>query len=124
MARKERVPRKARRERKPRSKRLVDDAIYAPDNQKEAGYWDWLNSRHRAAKILDACPERPYWAFIRDVGGTPPVAGYYPCTMFRKSGRIFYGFLIRDHRERFVKKFRDLHARRILTGDNNGPLLE
>lgn len=125
MARKAKEPRvrRPRRQRKPRRERAAEGSLYSPDHQKDAQYWDWLNTRKRAADILNGARERPYWASVRDRGGNPPLAGFYPVTTFRKAGRVFYGFLIRSHREAFVRRYRDLQARRVLTGDDNGPLI-
>lgn len=123
MARKSSGTPRVRRPRKSRRERAAEgEGVFTPDHQKEHDYWDWLNSRHKALQVLNRHPERPYWASIRDPGGSPPVANYYPCTMFRKSGRIYYGFLSRDHREKLIYQFRYHGARRELTGEDNGPL--
>lgn len=68
-----------------------------------------------AQKIVSRAKERPYWLSIRHGkgDGNPPVSGYYPCTMFRTANRVYYGFLLREHRERFYYEIDD--ARRELT---------
>lgn len=54
-----------------------------------------------AQKILNDCKERPYWLSIPQEG-VDPVAHFYPCSHFRAKGRVYYGFLFREHREMVV----------------------
>lgn len=117
-AKKDRVrkPRRSKRDRK-----AAEPTGVVPPQQ-EADYWNWLNSKHRAAALLNAHPERPWWASV-EYEGYVPVANYYPCTMFRRGERLYYGFLIRDHREAFVSENYKLDIRREYTGaDGRSPL--
>ncbi len=117
MARKERVrkPRRSKRERK------TDTPAAAPP-QHDADYWNWLNSKFKAAQILNDIKERPYWASI-EYNGNPPVSGYFPCTMFRKADRVYYGFLIRSHRDGFVDAcYRDDSRKEYTGADGRSPL--
>lgn len=121
MARKASATR-VRKPRRPRMKRKADEVVESRPPQQEASYWNWLNTKHRAMQILNNCIERPYWASI-EYAGNPPVANSYPCTMFRKEGRVYYGFLIRSHREDFVGEFYREGAQREYTGsDGRTPL--
>lgn len=54
-----------------------------------------------AVKLLNDHKARPFWLSIpHEAGdGNPPVAGYYPCTMFRTKKRAYYGFMLREHRD-------------------------
>jgi len=115
MARKDKTKVRTRRPKKDKTRPTGEGTEYKPDHQQEAGYWNWLNSRHKAAAILNADRRRPYWASI-EYDGSIPVSNYYPCTMFRKSDRLYYGFLIRDHRESFINDCYKLNARREYTG--------
>lgn len=56
-----------------------------------------------AKKFMDREKSRPFWLSIpfAQGDGNPPVSGFYPCTMFRTRERCYYGFLFRDHREKF-----------------------
>lgn len=120
MARKAKTER-VRKPRRLKRERNTADAVSAPP-QHDADYWNWLNSKHRAAQVLNSTPERPYWASI-EYSGNPPVADYYPCTMFRKADRVYYGFLIRSHREEFVSaRYRDDARREYTGGDGKSPL--
>lgn len=111
-----------RKQRKPRSRRLVESVLYTTDHQAEANYWGWLNSKHRARQIIDEIKDRPYWLSI-EYDGSIPVSGVYPCKMFRHGDRVYYGFLYREHREKVFDNFYKLNPYKELTGDNNGPLL-
>lgn len=111
-----RKPRRSKSERRAENMTIGAAPVY-PDN-----YWHWLNSRHKAAEILNNTPERPYWASI-EYNGNPPVSEYFPCTMYRRSDRWYYGFLERSHRDGFVAaRYRD-DARKEYTGaDGRTPL--
>lgn len=75
----------------------------------------WLSTKDRMAamKIINDHRERPYWLSIPRGTGTPPVAGYFPCSMFSRGGRWYYGFLFREHRDRAFKQW--AYARKELT---------
>lgn len=98
------------RARQPRQKRD------RPEPSDDGGLWlIRATSRNDAARILNECKDRPYWLSIphEDSDGVEPVAGFHPCSFFRKRGRVYYGFLIRDHREAVVMRWEN--ARRELT---------
>jgi len=68
-----------------------------------------------AVKILNDSGERPYWLSIPK-DGPEPVSGYYPCSSFVADGRVFYGFLIREHRDSLFERWD--HARKEYTLGN------
>lgn len=56
-----------------------------------------------AHKIVNYHRERPWWVSIahsRD-DGNPPVSHFFPCSVGRTADRVYYGFLIREHRDLF-----------------------
>ena len=94
----------------PRRKRSAE-----PDYSQPLVKDDWLWIRKGLAKdyairIINNHRERPYWLSIPRPTGlsvsdrAPPVSNLYPCTMFSTKGRIFYGFLFREHRDLFFSK--------------------
>jgi len=68
-----------------------------------------------ALKILNDDGSRPYWLSIPR-NGPEPVAGYYPCSVFTAEGRVYYGFMFREHRDQLHERWD--HARKELTSGN------
>ena len=68
-----------------------------------------------ALKILNDHGERPYWVSIPK-DGAEPVAGFFPCSSFVADGRVYYGFLLREHRDAVFERWD--HARKELTSGN------
>jgi len=103
-----RQARKARKEAaggndEPREKQATPD--YARPMVKD----DYLWIRKELAlvyanKIIRSHGERPWWLSIKydKDDGPPPLSNFYPCSTFRTSnGRMYYGFLFREHRDLF-----------------------
>lgn len=69
-----------------------------------------------ANKIINEHRQRPYWLSItydKD-DGAPPVSNFYPCATFRSDeGRIYYGFLFREHRDLFFDKLKRVRKETI-----------
>ena len=98
-----RDPSKPPRVRQPRQKR--EPAQATPDDN---GLWIIRSlTLHEAGKILNHDKERPYWLSIPHVkgDGVEPVAGFLPCTFLRTKSRVYYGFLLRQHREELMKRW-------------------
>lgn len=78
--------------------------------------YEWIRNsgaKAYAIKILnDHHRERPFWLSIPTMTN-PPVAGFFPCTTFTARGRVYYGFLFREHRDLFFARLDD--ARKELT---------
>lgn len=95
------------RSRRPRSHRSRDRDkrdTNAPDDL------SWLlrgSVRNAAMKIINSDQSRPYVLSIPHDGGVEPVAGYYPCSMMRRNGRIYYAFLFREHRDAVCDQWPD-----------------
>lgn len=70
-----------------------------------------------ANKIVNNHRERPWWVSIAHdkSDGNPPVAHFFPCSIGRTADRVYYGFLIREHRDLFFASRDD--ARKELTED-------
>lgn len=105
-----REERKKRREEggdTPRARRSKDDPparAPAPDDM------SWLTvtaAKAYAEKIMNGHRERPYWLSTPHAlgDGNPPVAEFYPCSMFRTKERVFYGFLFREHRDLLCQRW-------------------
>lgn len=75
--------------------------------------WAHAKARTVAMKVLEGNRHRPYWLSIPHESHTPPVSGFYPCSMFKGGGRWYYGFLFREHRDYLFKKW--AYARKELT---------
>lgn len=71
----------------------------------EAQFWAMIRDRMAAAKILNDHRERPWWLSVPGTGSSPPyISGYFPCSMFRRGSRWYYGFLFKEHRDAMFKK--------------------
>ncbi len=81
----------------------------------EEQFWARTRDHLAAAKILNDHRERPWWLSIIAESGTPPISGYYPCSMVLRGGRWYYGFLFREHRDRTFKKWGALGAKKEIT---------
>ncbi len=68
-----------------------------------------------ANKIVNNHRERPWWMSISHDknDGNPPVAPFSPCSIGRTADRVYYGFLIREHRDLFFAQHDD--ARKEVT---------
>lgn len=81
----------------------------APDYAKPMIKDDYLWIRQSLAlayanRIINDHRERPWWLSIRydKDDGPPPLSNFYPCSTFRMpNGRMYYGFLFREHRDIF-----------------------
>jgi len=90
----------------------------------EDQFWLGIRGRLRAEKVLNTWGVRPYWLSVRQNGTIPPLTGCFPCAMFNKNGRHYFGFLFRDHRDRTFARWRyTLGARKELTGPGQYPLI-
>lgn len=108
MARKKKDDVKPKRTRMPRQKRDK------PEPSDDGGAWLLRSSALMDAhRIINHYKERPYWLSIKHTEGVEPVAGFFPCSFFRRGSRVYYGFLLRDHREAMVARWP--HARRELS---------
>lgn len=113
-----REARKANRQAKassqdPEQRRVPSGPLYSDPTYQKDDY-EWLRAsqaRAYAEKILNNCKERPYWLSIPQEGNDP-VAHFYPCSFFRAKGRVYYGFLFREHREAMMAQW--TQARREL----------
>lgn len=84
----------------------------APDYAKPMVKDDYLWIRRTLAKsyaekVLNDYRQRPYWLSIPMDRGVGPVPNFYPCTTFRVEGRMYYGFLFREHRDMFFATLED-----------------
>lgn len=85
-------------------------------------FWKGVTARMKAERVLNDHRNRPYWLSI-PINGTPPVSGFFPCTHFTRGGRVYYGFLFREHRDRVHKGWSTVHrARKELTGSGQIPI--
>lgn len=110
--REERKARKAKAGDSDEPSRRSKDA--APDYSKPMVKDDYLWIRASMAKsyaerILNDHRGRPYWLSIPHAtgDGVGPVVNFYPCTTFRTKGRMYYGFLFREHRDLFFATLRN-----------------
>lgn len=83
--------------------------------QHEEQFWAGLRDRMAAMKILNDHRERPYWMSLPSRSGGNPVTEYFPCSSFTRDGRAYYGFLFREHRDKFYEKMRPRGSRKELT---------
>lgn len=65
-----------------------------------------------AWKIVNSHKIMPYWLSIEVDTGNPPVSGFYPCHMYMKNGRYYYGFLFRQCRDAVFEKWQHEYAAR------------
>ncbi len=79
----------------------------------ERQLWSGISSRAAAMKVINDNRHRPFWLSIPKKGTSPPLSGYFPCSMFSSGGRWYFGFLFREHRDDLFKKWP--HARKELT---------
>jgi hypothetical protein len=78
---------------------------------------DWIRRSITMAfawKIVNLYSTRdlPYWLSIDGEMSNPPTSGYYPCHMYRKNGRYYYGFLFRQCRDAVFEKWQHEYAAR------------
>lgn len=88
-------------------------AVMVRTLHQEDQFWAQTKARSVAMKVLNNHRHRPYWLSIPHAGHNPPVAGYFPCSMFQSQGRWYFGFLFREHRDDLHKKWSG--ARKELT---------
>lgn len=88
-------------------------------------FWGRTRGRMVAIKLVNQNRERPYWLSIKRETSNPPAIGFYPCTMFERRGRWYFGFLLREHRDRLYDLWRPSNAtaRKELTGSGWAPLM-
>jgi hypothetical protein len=88
--------------------------------------FDWIKRSMAvgyAWKIVNSDRERPYWLSIKFEGGNPPVSHFYPCNIFRRGNRYYYGFLFQHCRDETFKKWRkEYGAKKHFTGPDDRPL--
>ncbi len=85
--------------------------------------WSGIRARMTASKILNDHRERPWWLSIPQRAGISPSSGYFPCMSFNSRGRVYYGFLFREHRDSAHREMPG--ARKELTGrQEHGPLID
>lgn len=82
----------------------------------------WITStgvRAAAVRIMNATHSSfwPYWLSIPHdkLAGTPPVSPFWPSKNTRTKDRVYYGFMIRDHRDELCLLWPN--ARKELTPD-------
>lgn len=89
----------------------------------DAQFWMGITARNKANHILNRGHVRPYWLSIKVNGGLAPVAGFYPCTHFKRDDRYYFGFAFREHRDACWKGWSKIHgARKEFTGPGQIPL--
>lgn len=81
----------------------------------EEQFWVRTKDRMIAMKILNDHRERPYWLSMPATSGPAPISGFFPSNLFTRDNRWFYGFLLRQHRDRFFKDMRSRGARKEFT---------
>ena len=116
-----REERKARRKeagdsgRRESRKTPVAQSLHDP---KDIG-WLMMNSIRAAAnKIMNESyrSPAPYWLSMPDQPNPPPT-DYYPCRSHKQDGRIWYGFLFREHRDEQLIRWNNRKFRKELTPD-------
>lgn len=88
--------RRARKQRLPRDKKKVDPPVST----------DWLiriGMKMEATKVLSGL--RPcFWMSIPRSAGVITQAGFYPCHIFERDERLWYGFCFLEHRNAFFDR--------------------
>lgn len=90
------------------------DDLPVPGENRSEQFWVRTKDRMAAMKILNDHRERPYWMSMPAVGSAP-IAHMFPCNLFTRDGRWYYGFLFRFHRDKFFREMRSRGARKELT---------
>ncbi len=70
----------------------------------------WLtrsSAKMAAMQVLNDYRERPYILSIPEGDGPEPISGFYPCSMAKRDGRVYYFFLFREHRDATCAKWPD-----------------
>lgn len=102
------------------SRRSISSSYSDPTYQQDDYHWLRRSSAKAFAQaILNDCKDRPYWLSISRscVGSTEPVAHVYPCSYMVRKGRVYYGFLFRDHRDLIFDQWRVQYKARKETVD-------
>lgn len=99
-----------------RSRRSIDRrkrqsiSIETPD---DASWLTRITTLSSAMKVVNGHKERPYWLSIPHDGGIEPSPGLYPVSIFTEKGRVYYGFLLKEHRDEIFNRWDN--ARKELT---------
>jgi hypothetical protein len=108
-----RAERKRRREAagedEPRGRKKSSEPDYSKPMVKDDYLWIRRGlAKGYANKILNDYKERPYWLSIpHELHDQIPAPHLFPSSHFRTEGRVYFGFLFREHRDIFFATLED-----------------